>query len=115
MIGIFVTYMFFVQLVHSLEELVTGFHKQWYLFSMPFWVFLLFEVLHTIFWALAIFTNIFSNKLELCAIFMILMFANGVQHIVWGEIRKKYVPGLITAPAHIVLFLIFYSKLLTKI
>ena len=106
MIATFATYMFFVQLVHSLEELATGFHKQWYFFSMPFWFFLLFEVLHTIFWELIIFTNIFSNKLELSAVFMILMFANGVQHVVWGAIRKKYVPGLITAPVHIVLFLI---------
>ena len=33
-----------------------------------------------------------------------------VQHIVWAGNAKKYVPGLITAPIHIVVFLVFYSK-----
>ena len=32
-----------IQCVHSLEELSTGFHKKWYLFSMPFFALLCFH------------------------------------------------------------------------
>ena len=99
-----------VQLAHSVEELATGFHKKWYLFSMPFWLFLLFEILHNLFWGIVIFTNILPYKLGLSAFFIILMFVNGIQHLVWWGCEKKYVPGLITAFAHIALFIVFYFK-----
>jgi len=97
-----------VQIVHSIEELSTGFHKKWYAFKMPFWVFLLFEISFEGFWvAVLLFHNI-PNRPALQLIFLVLMFANGVQHIVWAGNVKRYVPGLVTAPLHIIIFLLFY-------
>ncbi len=112
MIESFALFMFAVQIAHSIEELSTGFHKRWYLFKMPFGSFLSFELLHNLFWGLVILTNLIPYKQELSAFFIALMFANGVQHLVWFGFTKKYVPGLITAPLHIVLFLIFFFKVL---
>jgi len=39
------------------------------------------------------------------------MFANGIWHIVWWAIEKKYVPGLLTAPLHLIAFIYFYFSL----
>lgn len=100
-----------VQLVHSIEELSTGFHKKWYLFKMPFWVFLLFELVFEGFWIVVYFFQDFPNRPYLQAFFLALMFTNGVQHIVWAGNTKKYVPGLITAPLHIAVFLLFYFQI----
>lgn len=97
-----------VQLVHSAEELLTGFHRQWYLFKMPFSVFLLFEVVFSSFWVWVLLQADFPHRIGLQMFFLILMFANGVQHIVWWGSVKKYVPGLITAFLHIAVFLAFY-------
>src|SRR3989344_2430020 len=107
-VSYFALLIYFIQLAHSLEELSTGFHKKWYLYKLPFWVFLGFEVLFNIFWGIVIYRNQFPNREYLLAIFIVLMFANGVQHLVWAGIVKRYVPGLITAIFHIILFLIFY-------
>ncbi len=103
----FATYIFIIQLFHSFEELTTGFHKKWYLFTMPFIIFLLFEIIHTIFWGIVIFTDIVPFKSHAMLFFLALMFANGVQHIVWFGQEKRYVPGLITSPFLIIVFLIF--------
>lgn len=112
MIQTFAFYVLLVQFAHSLEELGTGFHKKWYLFPMPFWVFLLFEITHNIFWSLVILTDLIPYKTQLSAFFIALMFANGVQHIIWFGWKKKYVPGLVSAPIHIILFLIFFFQVL---
>lgn len=104
----FASLMYLVQVCHSVEELSTGFHKKWYLFKMPFNIFLTFEILHNIFWGLVIFTNFIPFKEMLTAFFIALMFANGIQHLVWFGVEKKYVPGLVTAPIHIIVFLVFY-------
>lgn len=101
-----------VQLVHSLEELSTGFHKKWYLFSMPFWVFLSFEVVFSGFWFFVLLHHAFPYRSYFQAFFLALMFANGVQHIVWWGSVKKYVPGLATAFVHIAVFLVFYFRVL---
>lgn len=102
--------MFFMQVLHSLEELGTGFHKKWYLFKMPFWMFLLFEVIFTVFWAITIFTNALPEKNFMMKVFLLLMFANGIQHLVWFGCVKKYVPGLITCFLHLgwFIFIFFY-------
>lgn len=112
LINYFAPLIYFVQLAHSIEELSTGFHKRWYLFKMPFRVFLGFEIIFNIFWGTVLFYGPFPNREYLLAFFIALMFANGVQHLVWAGIVKKYVPGLITAPIHIVLFLLFYFKII---
>ena len=106
----FVVISYIVQLLHSFEELSTGFHKKWYLFKMPFKVFLSFEICFSLFWGIVIFNTNFPGRGALSAFFLALMFANGVQHLVWSGCVKKYVPGLVTAPIHIIVFLIFYFK-----
>lgn len=89
---------FLIQIIHSIEELSTGFHKKWYLFKMPFYIFLLFEICFTFIWYLVIFTN---NNEKYVLFYLILMFANAIQHLVWFGIQKKYVPGLVTALFHL--------------
>jgi len=96
-----------VQIVHSIEELSTGFNKKWYVFKMPFWVFLAFEICFSSFWLAVLLLPAFPYRVYLQEFFLALMFANGVQHLVWSGIVKKYVPGLITAPIHIGVFLVF--------
>lgn len=97
-----------IQCLHSLEELSTGFHKKWYLFSMPFSVFLIFEIVFLSFWIFVWLMPTLSHKELLMAFFNLLMFANGIQHLVWAGVKKKYVPGLITAPLLIAAFLWIY-------
>lgn len=103
---------FIVQICHSVEELSTGFHRKWYLFKMPFWLFLAFEVSFTAFWAFVLLSPGFPYRLLLLYFFIALMLANGIQHIVWWLFVKRYVPGLITAPVHIIAALLFYSVVL---
>lgn len=97
-----------VQLSHSVEELSTDFHKKWYLFKMPFKTFLLFECLFSSFWLLILFMPNFPSRVFLQEFFLMLMFANGIQHIVWWGSVKKYVPGLVTAFVHVTVFLSYY-------
>lgn len=101
-----------VQIAHAIEELSTGFHKKWYLVRMPFWVFLVFELVFEGFWIVVYLFQDFPNRAVLQAFFLALMFANGVQHLVWAGSVKKYVPGLLTAPIHIIIFLVFYFTVL---
>lgn len=107
-LGIFFLLSLLVQYAHSAEELLTGFHKKWYLFKMPFSVFLTFELSFSLFWTVVLLFPAFPYREYLQAFFLALMFANGVQHLIWAGWVKKYVPGLITAPIHIVVFLVFY-------
>lgn len=97
-----------VQLAHSTEELTTKFHKKWYLVKMPLRAFLLFELAFSGFWIFILFNKSFPSREYFQLFFLILMFANGIQHVVWFGVAKKYVPGLITAPVHIIIFSIFY-------
>src|SRR3989338_5368201 len=101
----FFTLSLLIQLVHSIEELSTGFHRKWYLFKMPFWVFLTFELVFSLFWIFVLLFPTLPYRSNIQAVFLMLMFANGIQHIVWAYSVKKYVPGLITAPIHIIIFL----------
>ncbi len=100
-----------IQFFHSIEELSTGFHKKFPLVQMKFRTFLLFEILFFSFWVSIFVLKDFQYRDQFMAFFNILMFANGLWHIVWWGVVKKYVPGLITAPLFIVAFAIFYSTL----
>ena len=40
--------------------------------------------------------------------FLLLMFANGIWHLFWGWSEKKYVPGLITTPLHIINSVVYF-------
>jgi Protein of unknown function with HXXEE motif len=96
------------QLVHSQEEIWTGFHKKWFVFTMPLWVFIAWEVL----FSLPIVACMLNPKLSFISwyvpLFALLMFVNGMEHIIWGAVSKKYVPGLITAPVFIIIFCFYY-------
>ena len=107
----FASIMYVVQLIHSVEELTTGFHKKWFLFKMPFKTFLGFEILHNLFWLSVLILPSFPFREQLLAFFIVLMFANGIEHLIWAGSIKKYVPGLFTAPIHIILFLSFIFRL----
>jgi len=108
----FFTLTFIIQLAHSIEELITGFHKKWFFFRMSFKFFLTFEVLHNLFWFSVLIFNQFPFKNFLMALFILLMFAQSLWHLAWWAMKKEYVPGLITALLHVVLFLIFYFQVL---
>ena len=62
------------------------------------------------FWIFVLLSSSFPSRENFQAFFLVLMFANGIQHLVWWGCEKKYVPGLITAFAHIALFIVFYFK-----
>lgn len=99
------------QLLHSQEEIWTGFHKRWFGFTMPRWVFVLFEIL----FSLPIVAYIVNPDLPLANWYMhffsLVMLVNGIGHIVWSLVVKSYVPGLATAPFFVVIFAFYYLSL----
>jgi hypothetical protein len=99
------------QLAHSQEEIWTGFHRRWFVFTMPRWLFIAFEVLFSI----PIVAYIVNPHLPLANIYMpgfaLLMFINGIYHITWAMVSKKYMPGLVTAPLFIVIFSFYFASL----
>lgn len=101
-----------IQFFHSIEELSNMFHEKFPLFKMSFKFFLFFELFFFSFWVLVLLVEQFPARKELMSVFNVLMFINGWWHIVWWAIVKKYVPGLVTAPLFIIIFLVFYFKIL---
>jgi hypothetical protein len=104
-----------IQILHSIEELSTGFHERFPLMKMTFRFFFVFEVIFNLFWILVLLIPQFPLREWLMAFFAALMFANGVWHIVWFwffEKAKRYVPGLCTAFVHIGAFFVFYYMLI---
>lgn len=101
-----------LQLLHSQEELWTGFHKKWFLFKMPFWVFLTFELVLSA----TIIVYMVDVRLAGANVFMpwfiFAMLLNGMDHIIWAAVTKQYVPGLITAPGFVLLFGLYYASLI---
>lgn len=75
---------------------------------MPFFVFLAWEIVFQSFWVSILLNHTLPYRESLMAFFNLLMFANGVQHLVWASVTKRYVPGLVTAPLFIVIFLWFF-------
>jgi hypothetical protein len=104
-----------VQLLHSLEELTHGFNKRFPLFAMTFRFFLTFEIIFFLFWLTVFLVASFPFRAGLMAFFILLMFANGIWHLVWWSIEKKYVPGLYSAPIFILVFLKFYFGVLVRL
>ncbi len=100
-----------IQIVHAQEEIWTGFHKRWFVFTMSRWVFVTFEVL----FSLTIIAYVLRPDLPLShtymSLFALAMLINGIGHIVWGLVVKKYVPGLITAPFLVAVFAGYYLTL----
>lgn len=100
--------MYFVQLLHSVEELTNGFHEKWFFMKLSYRFFLTFEIFHNLFWASVILVPVFPLRMPLLALFTLLMFANGVEHVVWAMWKRKYVPGLVTAMFHVALFCVYF-------
>ncbi len=97
-----------IQFLHSIEELSHNFHEKFPLFKMSFRFFLTFEIIFFSFWLAVILFQQFPLRSHLINIFILLMFVNGLWHLVWWGVIKKYVPGLMTAPFFIITFLIYY-------
>ncbi len=74
---------------------------------MTFRFFLAFEITFFSFWTVVYFMTIPARE-YLMAFFILLMFANGIWHITWYGIVKRYVPGLITAPLFVIVFVYYY-------
>jgi hypothetical protein len=100
-----------IQLIHSQEEIWTGFHKKWFLFTMPRWVFVAWEACLSA----VIITYMLRPHLAGATGFMLwfifAMLLNGMEHVIWAAVKKSYVPGLATAPLFILLFIPFYDSL----
>ena len=101
-----------LQLFHSAEELSQGFHKRFPFGKLTFKNFLTFEVLFMGLWLTIFMVKSFPYRENILAFYLLLMFANGIWHIVWWGIEKKYVPGLITAPFFILVFVVYYNQLI---
>jgi len=102
--------MYAVQIFHSIEELATGFHKKWFFFKMSFKFFFSFEIIHNLLWLFVLLNTQLPYRKYLLVFFLLLMFAQSLWHLAWWAMKKQYVPGLVTAPIHIILFLLFYFQ-----
>ncbi len=104
--------MVIVQWLHSLEEISTHFEQRWPVWKMSRTFFVTLEIL----FVPVVLTFLLFKNIPLREVFMLsyiaLMFANGIWHLMWAGIEKRYVPGLLTAPLFIVVFLLFYFQTL---
>ncbi len=107
-------YFVIIYLLHSQEEIYTHFEKVWPLWRMSREFFITMEVLLSILLISVIFIKIYPYRIYLMSVFNLLMFANGIWHITGAVTLKKYIPGLITAPFAVIIFLIYYIQLLMK-
>ena len=101
-----------VQAIHGTEALLTGTHRRWYVFKTSFAAMFVWEVLFLGFWVIVYALQSFPFREYLMPVFMLLMFANGLQHVIWASWEKRYVPGLITAPLHVVVFVLYFFWIL---
>lgn len=99
-----------IQLLHSQEEIWMRFDKKWPAWKMSRVTFVLFEILFLALILSIFFVRGFPQREVLMLSFNILMFANGIWHLMWAAIEKRYVPGLITAPLFLFVFLAFYFQ-----
>ncbi len=96
-----------IQILHSIEEIVTRFERRWPLWKMNRVTFISFELLFSLLFLYVLFFAP-SFQVMFATAFLLLMFANGVWHLFWAGSEKKYVPGLITAPFHILNSAIYF-------
>ena len=110
----FYTYFVIVYLLHSQEEIYFHFEKIWPLWKMSRKFFITMEILLSILLISTIFIKVYPYRVFLMSLFNLLMFANGIWHITGAVLAKKYIPGLITAPFAVILFVIYYYLILLK-
>lgn len=99
------------QLIHSQEEIWTGFHKKWFVFTMPRWLFIMFEVALSAVIILYLVNPQFYAADVFMKWFMFVMLLNGMEHVIWAAVKRAYMPGLVTAPIFILLFILYYARL----
>lgn len=78
---------------------------------MTFPFFLSFEIAFFSFWLSVFYFQNFPIRDYLMAFFAVLMFSNGLWHLVWAGIKKEYVPGLVTAPLFVIAYLSYYFQI----
>ncbi len=102
---------FFLMILHSVEEQALNFADRCPFMRLTYTQFWLFEVFFIIVWIVPfLLPQLFIAKL-MEAFFPILMFANGIWHLVWFwffERGKRYVPGVVTGSLFVIIFLQFY-------
>src|SRR5690554_216417 len=81
-----------VQIVHSMEEIFTGFAKKWPVWRTSQREFVLFEIFFSVLIISVIFLKDFPFRNTFMAGFNVLMFANAIWHLMWAGTVKKYVP-----------------------
>lgn len=107
-----------LQFFHSIDEQVSGFPKKWPLIKITEAQFGSFEIIFQVVWFLPLLVPTFPSRDFMIWFFPLLMFVNGVQHLIWFAYiskTKEYIPGLITAPLFIFAFIKFYLEILGKI
>jgi len=97
-----------IQLAHSIEELANDFHKLFPLFKMSFRFFFSFEIIFFSFWSAIFLFQDFVFRDQFMLLFIFLMLVNGIWHSIWWMTKRKYVPGIYTAPLFILVFLLFH-------
>ena len=107
----FYTILVGIQLLHSQEEIHARFEKRWPVWKMSRTFFIAFEILFSVFIIVPIFLTTFPFREMWMQFFNILMFANGIWHLMWAASEKRYVPGVITAPLFLIIFSVFYFNL----
>ena len=100
-----------IQLLHSQEEIWGKFEKRWPVWKMSREFFVTVEILFSALLILMFFIPTLPYRYQFMVFFNWFMFANGIWHMMWAAIEKRYVPGLITAPFFIIVFSIFYFNL----
>lgn len=107
-----VVLMIFVQIIHSVEEVLTRFDKEWkFIARVNFKFMVSFLILFNLFWLIVLNYTSFPLRQELLSGFMVLMFGRSLVHIIWSLNAKKYTPGLLTAPLEALIYLAFYLHL----
>ncbi len=101
-----------LQVIHSQEEIYTGFHNKWPVFSLSKKAFVAFELAFSLFIVSMFFIRALTFRDLWFYLFNLLMFANGVEHLIWAASVKKYVPGLISSFALTAFFLYYYLTFL---
>lgn len=96
-----------IQIFHSLEEIFTHFEKRWPLWKMNRVTFVSFEIIFSLLFLFVLFFDP-TFQIVFAKAFLMLMFANGIWHLFWGWSEKRYVPGLVTAPFHVLNFAIYF-------
>ena len=100
-----------LQLIHSQEEIWTGFHRKWFLCTMPRALFVALEAVLSSAILLYIFNPELPGASGFMTWFIFVMLLNGMEHVIWAAVKKSYVPGLITAPLFVILFAFYYASL----